>query len=148
MQIRNVYAEFFIILPLQFHDLDRHQFNTLELAEIGPTLPGSAERSSSFIVTYLGGHNRISPRDFGAHELWTFEHFAISGFNPGQSGTWPGRRAEPPSPSAGSHGTTSLEQESSFVRRRVDAAGVERVVLPHTGPPTAARRVRERQHQP
>jgi IS5 family transposase len=34
---------------------------------------------------------------------------------------------------------------SATVRRRVEAAGVARVALPHTGPPTAASRERERQ---
>jgi IS5 family transposase len=34
---------------------------------------------------------------------------------------------------------------TATVRRRVEAAGVERVALPHTGPPTAASRRRERQ---
>ncbi len=34
---------------------------------------------------------------------------------------------------------------TATVRRRVAAAGVRRVALPHTGPPTAASRARERQ---
>jgi hypothetical protein len=88
-RVENVYAEFFIILPLQFYDLDHHRFRRLDRLDAESRLPDNAERSSSFIVSYLGVANRIRPQDFGACELWTFEHFAISGFTPGQSGTSP-----------------------------------------------------------
>jgi hypothetical protein len=88
--VKDIYAEFFIILPLQFYDLDRHRFRRLELIDTRQRLPDDADYASSFVVSYNGGYNRIRPEDFGAHELWTFQHFAISAFPPRQARISPG----------------------------------------------------------
>jgi hypothetical protein len=90
--VKDIYAEFFIILPLQFYDLERHRFRRLGLIDTTSRLPDDVDYSSSFVVSYDGGYNRISPEDFGVHELWTFQHFAISAFPPRQAGTSPGAR--------------------------------------------------------
>jgi 4-amino-4-deoxy-L-arabinose transferase-like glycosyltransferase len=78
--VDEIYGEFFIVLPLQFYDLNYHRFRRIERIDTGSPLPHDAKRSSSILVSYLGGYNRIRPEDFGATELWTFQHFVINGF--------------------------------------------------------------------
>jgi hypothetical protein len=62
---RHIYAEFFIAEPLQFYDLEKRQFNSIQVVESASQVPSRFDDpDGSYVVVYDGGKRRIGAKDF------------------------------------------------------------------------------------
>jgi 4-amino-4-deoxy-L-arabinose transferase-like glycosyltransferase len=78
--VQDVYAEFFIALPLAFYDVESRHFRRIGTIETMPRQFDTAEHASAAIVWYRDGSGVPEPRAHDVREISTFQQFEIADF--------------------------------------------------------------------